>query len=114
MSHPPSYEELNALWEDHQGNQKRFTYNDLRVCSNTIAHFLDSLRIFPRCPRLAVADSRKVLQLNFQHVDPGPLRRLVVGERSIDERSGVTFVPEAIHKSIDEFDSRTSVEFRCQ
>jgi hypothetical protein len=62
MSHPPSYEELNALWEDHQGNQKRFTYNDLRVCSNTIAHFLDSLRISPRCPRLAVADSRLLEQ----------------------------------------------------
>jgi hypothetical protein len=50
MSHPPSYEELSALWGDHQGNQKRLTYNDLRVCSNTIAHFLDSLRIFPRPP----------------------------------------------------------------
>jgi hypothetical protein len=62
MSHPPSYEELNALWEDHQGNQKRFTYNDLRVCSNTIACSLDSLRIFPRHPRLAVADSRLLEQ----------------------------------------------------
>ena len=35
------------LWEDYQGNQKRFTYNDLRVCSNTIAHFLTSLGILP-------------------------------------------------------------------
>jgi hypothetical protein len=58
MSHPPCYEELNALWEDHQGNQKLLTYNDLRVCSNTIARSLDSFRIFPRRPRLAVADSR--------------------------------------------------------
>jgi acetyl-CoA synthetase len=35
------------LWEDYQGNQRRFTYNDLRVCSNTIAHFLANLGIFP-------------------------------------------------------------------
>ena len=35
------------LWENYQGNQKRFTYNDLRVYSNTIAHFLASLGILP-------------------------------------------------------------------
>lgn len=35
------------LWEDYQGNQKRFTYNDLRVYSNTIAHFLADLGILP-------------------------------------------------------------------
>src|SRR5271157_3779616 len=40
-------QKLALLWEDYQGNQKRFTYNDLRVCSNTIAHFLASLGILP-------------------------------------------------------------------
>ena len=35
------------LWEDYQGNQKRFTYNDLRVYSNTIAKFLASQGIQP-------------------------------------------------------------------
>ena len=28
------------LWEDYQGNEKRFTYDDIRLLSNTIAHFL--------------------------------------------------------------------------
>jgi acetyl-CoA synthetase len=28
------------IWEDHQGTEKRFTYDDLRVLSNTIADFL--------------------------------------------------------------------------
>jgi acetyl-CoA synthetase len=40
-------QKLALLWEDYQGNQKRFTYNDLRVYSNTIAHFLASLGILP-------------------------------------------------------------------
>ena len=33
------------IWEDYQGNEKRFTYDDLRVLSNTIAHFLSELNI---------------------------------------------------------------------
>ena len=40
-------QKLALLWEDYQGKQKRFTYNDLRVCSNTVAHFLASLGILP-------------------------------------------------------------------
>jgi acetyl-CoA synthetase len=28
------------IWEDHQGTEKRFTYDDVRVLSNTIADFL--------------------------------------------------------------------------
>jgi acetyl-CoA synthetase len=33
------------LWEDYQGNEKRFTYDDLRILSNTIARFLSGLEI---------------------------------------------------------------------
>ena len=35
------------LWEDYQGNAKRFTYDDIRVFSNTIARFLCDLGIQP-------------------------------------------------------------------
>jgi len=35
------------LWEDCQGNTKRFTYDDIRVLSNTIARFLCDLGIQP-------------------------------------------------------------------
>jgi len=28
------------LWEDHEGRERRFTYNDIRILSNTVAHFL--------------------------------------------------------------------------
>ena len=35
------------IWEDYQGNEKRFSYNDLRILSNTIAHFLSGLGIQP-------------------------------------------------------------------
>ena len=35
------------LWEDYQGNQKQFTYDDIRLLSNTIAHFLCNLGIHP-------------------------------------------------------------------
>ena len=38
---------LALHWEDYQGNQKRFTFDDLRVLSNTIAHFLGELGIQP-------------------------------------------------------------------
>ena len=38
---------LALHWEDYQGNQKRFTFDDLRVLSNTIAHFLSELGILP-------------------------------------------------------------------
>jgi acetyl-CoA synthetase len=40
-------EKLALIWEDHQGNEKRFTYDDIRVLSNTIAHFLVGLGIRP-------------------------------------------------------------------
>ncbi len=33
------------LWEDHLGNARRFTYDDIRVLSNTIASFLCDLSI---------------------------------------------------------------------
>lgn len=35
------------LWEDAQGNEKKYTYDDLRRCSNTIASFLQGLGIQP-------------------------------------------------------------------
>ena len=35
------------LWEDYQGNAKRFTYDDIRVLSNTMARFLCDLGIQP-------------------------------------------------------------------
>lgn len=35
------------LWEDAQGNEKTYTYDDLRRCSNTIATFLQGLGIQP-------------------------------------------------------------------
>ena len=35
------------LWEDHQGTEKRFTYDDIRLLSNTIAHTLTGLGIQP-------------------------------------------------------------------
>ena len=35
------------LWEDYQGNKKRFTYDDLRILSNTITQFLRELGIRP-------------------------------------------------------------------
>ena len=38
---------LALLWEDYQRNKKQYTYNDLRIFSNTIAHFLSELGIQP-------------------------------------------------------------------
>ncbi|MGD1080908.1 MAG: AMP-binding protein [Candidatus Sulfotelmatobacter sp.] len=35
------------LWQDYQGKQKRFTYDELRILSNTIAQFLSRLGIQP-------------------------------------------------------------------
>ena len=35
------------LWEDYQGNENRFTYDDVRILSNTIAHFLYGLDLRP-------------------------------------------------------------------
>lgn len=35
------------IWEDYQGNQKRYTYNDLRIFSNGIATYLTELGVRP-------------------------------------------------------------------
>ncbi len=35
------------IWEDFQGTQKRFTYDDIRILSNTVAHFLRDLGVQP-------------------------------------------------------------------
>ena len=39
---------LALLWQDYQGNEKRFTFDDLRILSNTIARFLSGLGIQPK------------------------------------------------------------------
>jgi acetyl-CoA synthetase len=39
---------LALCWEDYLGNERRFTFDDLRVLSNTIAGFLVKLGIKPR------------------------------------------------------------------
>lgn len=38
---------IALLWEDHQGNEKQYTYNDLRILSNSIAKYLVDLQIKP-------------------------------------------------------------------
>ena len=38
---------LALHWEDYLGNQKRFIFDDLRVLSNTVAHFISGLGIQP-------------------------------------------------------------------
>ena len=40
-------EKYALLWEDSQGAEKQYTYDDLRRCSNTIASFLHRLGIQP-------------------------------------------------------------------
>ncbi|MBZ5683407.1 MAG: AMP-binding protein [Acidobacteriia bacterium] len=39
---------LALLWEDYQGNKKQFTYDEVRILSNTIASFLCKLGIRPQ------------------------------------------------------------------
>ena len=40
-------EKLAMIWEDHVGNNKRYTYNDLRQLSNTFAKYLLDIGIKP-------------------------------------------------------------------
>ena len=40
-------DKLALLWENYQGIEKRFTYNDIRIFSNTIAQFLCEQGILP-------------------------------------------------------------------
>ncbi|MFI5111472.1 MAG: AMP-binding protein [Terriglobales bacterium] len=40
-------DKLALIWEDYLGNEKRYTFDDLRVLSNTIAAFLVELGIKP-------------------------------------------------------------------
>src|SRR6185437_17022784 len=53
----------------------------------------------------------EVLQLHFEHLDPGTLGGLVVGEGIVAEWPGVAFTPEPIHKGVHELDVRAAVEF---
>ena len=55
-----------------------------------------------------------MLELDFEHVHPGPLCCLIVRERIVAERPGVPFTPEAVHEGIDILDERVAIEFRCQ
>jgi acetyl-CoA synthetase len=38
---------LALIWEDHKGNVKEFTFNDVRILTNTIANYLKNLGIQP-------------------------------------------------------------------
>ncbi len=40
-------QKLALIWEDYQGEQKRFTFDDIRVLSNTFADFLTRIGIQP-------------------------------------------------------------------
>ncbi len=40
-------DKLALIWEGHSGEEKRYTFNDLRQLSNTIAHFVRGLGINP-------------------------------------------------------------------
>ncbi|HEX6879124.1 MAG TPA: acetate--CoA ligase [Terriglobales bacterium] len=40
-------DKLALIWEDYQGNQRRYTYNDLRLVSNGIAAFLVTAGVRP-------------------------------------------------------------------
>lgn len=40
-------DKIALIWEDYQGESKRFTYNDIRVYSNTFADFLRGLGVKP-------------------------------------------------------------------
>ncbi|MEW5701499.1 MAG: acetate--CoA ligase [Candidatus Zixiibacteriota bacterium] len=40
-------EKTALIWEDHQGNVKRYTYNDIRQLGNTMADFLQRLGLKP-------------------------------------------------------------------
>ena len=40
-------DKLALIWEGHSGEEKRYTFNDLRQLSNTIAHFIRGLGINP-------------------------------------------------------------------
>jgi acetyl-CoA synthetase len=40
-------EKLALIWEGFTGEEKRYTFNDMRILTNTIAHFLTTLGIKP-------------------------------------------------------------------
>ena len=40
-------DKVALYWEDYQGNQQQFTFDDLRVLSNTVAQFVCNLGIQP-------------------------------------------------------------------
>ncbi len=40
-------DKLALVWEGHSGEIKKYTFNDMRVLTNTIAHFLKSLGVNP-------------------------------------------------------------------
>lgn len=40
-------EKLALIWEDHKGDEKKYTFDDMRVLTNTIARYLEKLGINP-------------------------------------------------------------------
>ena len=47
ICHQGASAKIALIWEDHQGNTKRYTYGELRSLSNAIAAFLANLGICP-------------------------------------------------------------------
>ena len=40
-------DKLALVWEDHNGKEKKYTFNDIRVLTNTIANYLKNLGVQP-------------------------------------------------------------------
>ena len=40
-------DKLALVWEDHGGNEKKYTFNDIRLLTNTIANYLKNLGVEP-------------------------------------------------------------------
>ena len=55
-----------------------------------------------------------MLELDFEHIDPGALCRQVIRERIVGEWPGVPFTPEAVHEGVDKLDERVAIELRRQ
>src|SRR5208337_1514164 len=95
-------------------NEDGVAANPVIAANRAVQHF----RIAnPAVVRLSIGQERsflKVLELDLEHVDPGPLGSLVIRERIVGERPGVTFTPEPVHEGIDRLDERIAIEFRGQ
>ena len=55
-----------------------------------------------------------MLDLDFKHIEPGALCRLVIRERIVGEWPSMAFAPEAVHEGVDELNERAAIEFGRQ